>query len=98
MNLRELLEAVKEKHLSKDQLESYRDDLSNLYAAMQLELADIRKEKALFMFESALKTVSSKEVAWGADPRGQREIELAHYSKGVEKVLSSLKSRLYQVY
>lgn len=98
MNLRTLLEAVKEKNLSKDALEAYRDDLSNLYAAMQLELADVRKAKALFMFESALKTVASKEIAWSADPRGQREIELSHYSKGVEKVLSSLKSRLYNVY
>lgn len=98
MQLRELLEAVKEKQLTKTQLEAYRDELASLFAAMQLELAEIRKAKALFMFESSLKTVASKGVAWGADPRGQREIELSHYSKGVEKVLSSLKSRLYQIY
>lgn len=98
MRLRELLDAVKEKNLTKTDLESYRDELSSLFAAMQLELADIRKAKALFMFESSLKTVASKEVAWGADPRGQREIELSHYSRGVEKVLSSLRSRIYQIY
>ena len=48
MKLHELITAVKEKNLSKDQLEDYRDQMSHLYAEMQLELADIEKEKALF--------------------------------------------------
>lgn len=47
MKLRELIEAVKEEKLSKDQLENYRDNLSNLYAEMQFELAELEKQKAL---------------------------------------------------
>ena len=98
MTLPELIQAVKEKNLSKDQLEAYRDDLSNLYALMQLELADIRKAKALWIFDSQEKSMAAKEVAWSASLQGQREIELSHWCKGSEKILSSLKSRLYSVY
>lgn len=98
MKLVDLFKAVQERNLSKDKLEEYRDDLSNLYALMQLELAEIRKAKALHIFESAEKTIAAKEAAWAASEKGQREIELAHYIKGTEKILSSLKSRLYQVY
>ena len=98
MTLPELLQAVKEKNLSKDQLEAYRDDLSNLYAMMQLELAEVRKAKALWIFESQEKSMAAKDAAWAASARGQREIELSHWCKGSEKILSSLKSRLYSVY
>lgn len=98
MQLKELIEAVKEKNLTKTQLETYRDDMSSLFSLMQMELADIRKAKALYMFSSELKTVSAKEVAWNASDKGLREIELSHYSKACEKMLSSLKSRLYQIY
>lgn len=98
MKLRELLDAVKEKNLSKDQLEAYRDDLANLYAQMQLEMAEVRKSKALFFAEQPEKTDKGTERKWQATGKGLREIELSHYSKGVEKVLSSLKSRLYNVY
>ena len=97
-NIHELLSAVKEQYLTKDQLEQYRDELSNLYAQMQFELADVRKEKAMYFYNSEEKTVAAKQVSWGACPNGQREIELSHYTKGIEKVLSSLKSRLYNVY
>lgn len=98
MKLRDLLEAVKEKHLSKDQLEEYRDDLANLFAEMQFELADIRKAKAMHVFTSEAGSMAAKEAEWAASPNGQREIELSHYCKGTEKILSSLKSRLYNVY
>ncbi len=98
MKLRELLEAVKEKSLTKTQLEAYRDDLSNLFALMQLELADIRKAKAMYIFESEEKTMAAKDSSWAASQKGQREIELSHYCKACEKVISSLKSRLYQIY
>ncbi len=48
MNLKDLIIAVKEKNLTKDQLEDYRDEMSNVYAEMQIELAEIEKSKALF--------------------------------------------------
>jgi hypothetical protein len=98
MTLRELFEAVKEKHLSKTQLEEYRDELSSLFAAIHLEMADLEKAEALFIVESKLSSDVAKKRVWNATPQGQRLIELKHYSKGAEKVLSSLKSRLYSVY
>lgn len=98
MKLQELLEAVKEKHLSKEQLEAYRDDLANLFSMMQMELAEVRKAKALYFVEHPEKSDKATERVWQATSKGLREIELSHYSRGVEKVLGSLKSRLYSLY
>ena len=44
ITLSELIISVKEHNLSKDQLENYRDQLSNLYAEMNIEMADLEKE------------------------------------------------------
>ena len=49
MTLNELITAVKEENLSKDALERYRDQLSGLYAQMQMEMADLEKCEALYM-------------------------------------------------
>lgn len=98
MELRDLIIAVKEKNLSTEQIEAYRDELVNLFALMQLELADIRKAKALYFIDKKLETDRATERAWAVTKEGQREIELSHYSKATEKILSSLKSRLYKLY
>ena len=97
MKLRELIEAVKEKHLSKDQLELYRDDLSNLSAQMFLEMADIEKLEALYAHSEG-ETEAAKNRKWFASPKGQRQIELKNYIRATDKILSSLKSRLYSMY
>lgn len=98
MKLKDLILAVRERNLSKDQLEDYRDDLANLFAQMQFELAEIRKEKAVFFLDQAENTNVATEKKWQGSPRGLREIELSHYCKATEKILSSLKARLYNVY
>lgn len=98
MKLKELILAVQEKSLTKDQLEEYRDELSNIFAQIQFELAEVRKLKALYFIEHKEKSDKATERAWQATDRGLREIELSHYAKGTEKILSSLKSRLYNVY
>jgi hypothetical protein len=98
MKLRDLIIAVNEKNLTKTQLEEYRDDMANVYALMQLELADIRKEKALYEFGHQSDKATERARSWAASQKGLREIELAHYCKAVEKLLSSLKSRLYSTY
>lgn len=112
ITLKDLIVSVKEKNLSKDQLEGYRDELSGLYADMQMELAEVEKEKALFFEEkgkpflpSGLSTgylpipsdISIKRH-WQADKRGLREITLKRYCLATKELLNSLKSRLYQVY
>jgi len=98
MKLLELIKKVNEKKLTRDELENYRDELSNLFAQMQFEIAEVRKEKAIYFIENKSKTDKETERNWQATPKGLREIELSHYCKATEKILSSLKSRLYNVY
>ncbi len=98
MKLLDLIKQVNEKNLTKDQLEEYRDDMANLFAQMQFELAEVKKAKAIYFIENKLESDKATERAWQATKKGLREIELSHYSKGTEKMLSSLKARLYQVY
>ena len=98
MTLQELIRKVKDKELSKEQLEAYRDDLVNLFAELQFELADIRKAKALFFLEQREKTDIATERKWQVTKEGLREIELRHYSKACEKIISSTKDRLYRLY
>jgi hypothetical protein len=97
MKLSELILAVKEKNLDKDQLESYRDQMSHLFADMQIEAAELEKEEALFM-DGEEGTVASKKVAWKATPSGQRLIVLKRYMLATKELLNSLKSRLYSIY
>ena len=95
--LKDLIVSVKEKNLSKDQLEAYRDQLSGLFAEMQMECADLEKEEALFM-EKTDATVARAKVLWKATPSGQRLIVLKRYSLATKELLNSLKSRLYSLY
>ncbi len=96
MTFRELLLAVKEKNLTKDQLEEYRDNLSSVFADFQLEMANLEKEEALFSqdFDSAV----ARKNAWRATESGQRLIEVKRYALACKEILNSLKSRLYSIY
>ena len=102
MQLRELIIAVKEKNLSKDQLEDYRDQMSNLFAQMQLEIAELEKEEALFLEHEQnaqdRPSVAQSKINWKATKSGQREIELKRYCLATKEMLNSLKSRLYSIY
>ena len=97
MKLAELIKSVQEKRLTKDALEDYRDQMSALFAEMNVELADIEKEEALFM-DSYDDTVAAKKVKWRATEKGQRQIVLKRYCTATKKILSSLKNRLFQIY
>lgn len=98
MKLLELIKEVDEKGLSKEQLEGYHTALASLFSQMQIELAGVRKLKAVYFIEKREKTDIATERNWQVTTEGQREIELSHYSKAAEKILSSLKSRLYSIY
>lgn len=98
MKLKELILAVNEKSLDKVQIEGYRDQISNLFALMQFELADIKKAKAIYFIDNPQKTDKATERHWQITEKGLREIELNHYSKATEEILRSLKSRLYTLY
>ncbi len=104
MTLTELIIAVKEKNLSKDQLEDYRDQMSHLYAEMQMEMADLEKAEAIYMEEPSKYykdmhvSVAQRKIEWKATDDGQRLIVLKRYCLATKELLNSLKSRLYSIY
>ena len=99
MKLHELIIAVKEQNLSKDQLENYRNDMSSIYAQMQMEMADLEKQEALFMNKKLpTESVAQVKINWKATESGQRLILLKRYCLATKELLNSLRSRLYSVY
>ena len=95
MKLMELFEAVKDGTLDKTQLEQYHTELSNLSAQMRIEIAELEKAEALFIYNSDIETDIAKKRAWRASEKGQRLITLNAYIKATTTILSSLKNRLY---
>ena len=98
MNIRELALAVKESKLSKDHLEDYYSQLTSLSADAELEMADIEKEEAIYLNDCAEPTRSGAERKWKATERGLKQITLKRSIKALDKLRSSIKSRLYQSY
>lgn len=99
MTLADLIIAVKEKNLDKDQLENYRNDMSDIFAHMQWEMAELEKEEALYMNGKAPEeSVANRKITWKATPSGQRLIVLKRYCLATKELLNSLKSRLYSIY
>ena len=98
ITLKELITSVQERKLSKDELEHYRDQMSELFALMSIEMAEIEKSEAIFFSECDEPTDIAKKRRWAVTRQGQRQIELKNYLKGTEKMLASLRSRLYTMY
>lgn len=99
MKLFEIIKSVKEENLSQNQLEAFRDELSHLFAQIQIETADLEKEEALFMADNLESiSVAERKVRWKATKSGQRLIELKRYALATKEILQSLKSRLYNFY
>ena len=95
--LRELITAVKEKTLEKEDLEKYSDALAELYAEMRLEFSTLEKAEALYIYDSTLNTAVAKKTAWRATDKGQRQIELKNYMDACSKMISSVKSRVFRL-
>lgn len=99
MTLKELIIAVKEKNLDKDQLESYHSALCNLKSELYLELAELKKEKALFMVDrEAGNSIASRKEEWDATKRGQRKFDIESYISSAKSLTDSIKSRMYNTY
>lgn len=99
MTLQELITAVKDEKLDKYQLEAYRTNLSDLYANMQLEMADLEKLEAIYMNgKSDTESVANRKITWKATDKGQRLLMLKRYCLATKEMLNSLKSRLYSIY
>lgn len=98
MTLKELIVAVKEKDLSKEQLEAYSDQMSSLFAEMMMEIAELEKEEAQFMStKDDSESVAEIKIQWKATEGGQRLIVLKRYCLATKELLNSLKSRVYRL-
>lgn len=98
MKLEELFKKVREKELSREALEEYRDDLVGLFGQMSIETADLKKKEAIYFLENKKETDVATRRAWDSTKEGQRLIELRYYCKATEKLISSLKDRIYKLY
>ena len=98
MKLLELFQAVKEEKLDRYQLESFHKEMSEVKAKIHLELGNLKKQRAMFDIKDATKPVAQSRREWQGTLEGQREIELKAMLSAVATHLSSLKSRLYNVY
>lgn len=100
-----LLEKVQERNLTKTDLEAYHTELTNLFAQILIEASELEKEEALYFLEAKeiyRTTHEGKDTSdiavkrlWRGTEKGQRLITLKAYSKAIEKVLSSLRNRIY---
>ena len=97
MKLQDLIIAVKEQTLSREQLESYGDQLSALFAQMMLEKSELEKQEAIYMATSEEKTVALRKVHWKGSKEGLRLIELKNYLLATKEMINSLKSRVYRL-
>lgn len=96
------MQAVQEKNLTRQQLEDYHSELTNLYALFHLEMADAEKAEALYIESCHQMTPEKTDISikrtWNSSHKGQRLIELKHHTKALEKLLSSVKNRIYAIY
>ncbi len=102
-DIKALIEAVKEQNLTKVTLEQYSDELTSLYASMHLRAAEVEKAEALYFLDTrthATVHLSDIEIKrkWKASNMGLEQIDLNHSLKAIEKLLSSVKHRIYSTY
>lgn len=99
MQLQELIVKIKDDTLTKYQLENYHSELCQLKSQLYLELAELKKEKALFMVRrEAGISIASRKEEWDSTPRGQRKFEIESYISSTKSLIDSIKSRLYSIY
>lgn len=99
MTLDELIQSVKTRTLSKDELENYRDQMSALFSEMQMEMADLEETEALFMGgKKDDQSVADRKREFKATKEGIRLIKLKRYATATKEMLSSLRNRLFQIY
>lgn len=97
--LEEAIKSVKEGNLSKDQLESYRDQMSVLFSMFQLEMADLEKEEALFMNgKKDEQSIADRKRQWKATESGLKLIKRKREATATKEMLSSLRNRLFNIY
>jgi hypothetical protein len=94
--LNDIIKGIKEEHLGKEQLENYSSMLDVLSAEMEIELANVEKQEAMFIANCGEKTRAGAITKWDSSELGQKEIELKRNLRAVSKLASSVKTRIYQ--
>ena len=90
------LNAVKDRNLTKTQLEDFHSTLCELRSGIKLELADVLKAKSLFLVEKPKEIGETRhKITWQASSLGQREIELKNYVGSVNSAIEGVKTRIY---
>lgn len=97
MKLTDLIIAVKDENLTKEQLEDYYSMACQLRTDIAMSLADYLKKEALFMANKTEGTVASKKVEWKGSVDGQRLLELKSYMTAIKSLLEGVKSRIYSL-
>lgn len=98
MNLKDLIESVLEDGLTKTQLEAFHTQLSSLYASYSLRMADLEKEEAIYIQSVSEGSIAARRAFHAATTSGLEQIEVKHNLRAIEKLLSSVKNRLYNHY
>lgn len=96
--LTDLIQSVQERDLTKPQLEDYYQAFLGLFSTIELSIADLEKEEAIYIDSSQEKSDAARVRKWKATEGGQKLIEYKRKSKVIEKQMSSVKHRLYQIY
>ena len=96
MNLQEVLEKVKEEHLSMDALGALDLELTKLHEMTTFEKARLEKLQAIFLNATEEDSNATRERKWSVTTDGQRLISVKAEEKVISKWLSSVRARIYQ--
>lgn len=103
-DLTTILQSVRESNLSRQQLESYEQQLAALFADMRMEIGDLKKKKAIFFLiqekdEEGKKRPDIKvRRIWEGTQDGQRLLGLEEDARAVKRMGDSVRSRIFQTY
>lgn len=96
--LTQLFREIRESNLSRGALESYEQQLSYIYSETMLRVGELKKERALFILERTNPETPDIKIKrlFDANTLGQELIEKEASVKAVSRMLSSVRSRIYQ--
>ncbi len=93
--LSELLEKVKDEHLSLELCEKYRDELIHLKTSLHHSIAEYKKKRAIFLSQAGDISIAASKIAWDASNDGLRLIELVGMISGLQGEINALQSKIY---
>lgn len=100
MQLIDLIKAVRTDTLTKEQTEGYYDQLCFLKYDMEMEMARLEKEEALYFIKMKDADPDESDVSikrkWKASESGQKMILMKRNLTSTKDILSALKNRIYR--